>query len=173
MFRARIYHSNSEGYALVFKGTGGALWEEDWRTNLGQGAFGSLVPSEYDEAIEIGKRVSMAVGSHALIMVGHSLGGGLADAAAFATNRPAVTFNAAGLHWLNQLRTNSGNYSNYMTNYSVEGEVLTTGSELLPVAPVTPGVNYVLKPSPVDAFAGTLTRHHKQSVLDALGVGAF
>ncbi|MFN3946349.1 MAG: lipase family protein [Allosphingosinicella sp.] len=49
------------------------------------------------DALSIAHRLDRRVGSGTLIITGHSLGGGLASLAAAVTNRPAVTFNAAGI----------------------------------------------------------------------------
>ena len=72
-----------------------------------------------------------------VIFVGHSLGGGLASAAAYATNGRAVTFNAAGLHFRN--RPAGANPS--ITAHYVSGDALTSlqrAAIFLPNAPGTP-----------------------------------
>jgi pimeloyl-ACP methyl ester carboxylesterase len=58
-----------------------------------------------------------------LRFVGHSLGGGLATAAALHTNRAAMTFNAAGV---NPLTTDISAAAGLITNYRVRGEALST-----------------------------------------------
>jgi len=90
-----------QGSASLFYGKNG-----DWPTNIGQ-ALGNF-PPQYREAIAAGKRAAaeaMAEWNGRLMIVGHSLGGGLASAAALAAKRskPALalrcnTYNAAGLH---------------------------------------------------------------------------
>jgi pimeloyl-ACP methyl ester carboxylesterase len=86
--------------ALYFGGNG------DWAVNFAQGL--GRQTSQYTDAIAAGKRA--AIEAHAdwnkrLIITGHSLGGGLASAAAIAARieKPdlrirSTTYNAAGLH---------------------------------------------------------------------------
>jgi len=104
-----------------------------------------------------------------LTMTGHSLGGGLASAAAIDTNRPAVTFNAAGLNSLTELFDGGMFYSSSTVNYSVQGEILTTlqGHTFLPEAF---GDLYQLKPSAMDAGASPVFLHGMLAMLDALGM---
>ena len=51
----------------------------------------------YRQAIELAKAVVEAYGDK-VFFTGHSMGGGLAAAASIVANRPAVTFNSAGVH---------------------------------------------------------------------------
>ena len=91
-FKASLFQEQATGeFVLAFAGT--EDWT-DWKTNLGQGA-GDL-DDQYRQAIDLAVSVTDAVGQTK--MVGHSLGGGLAAAAAIGTRSEAVTFNAAGLH---------------------------------------------------------------------------
>ena len=55
--------------------------------------------------------------------VGHSLGGGLATAAALTTGKQATTFNASGV---NKSTTYTCLAPRSITNYRVKGEVLST-----------------------------------------------
>jgi pimeloyl-ACP methyl ester carboxylesterase len=57
-----------------------------------------VLPGHYEKGIALAQAVSEKVGVGNLIIVGHSLGGGLASAAAIATGARAITFNAAGLN---------------------------------------------------------------------------
>ena len=63
--------------------------------------------------------------------VGHSLGGGLASAAAVASNGNATTFNAAGLH--NNTITAGGRTNGAVTAIRVKGEALTALQESTPL----------------------------------------
>lgn len=91
-FDAAIYVDEDGNYVLAFAGTdeGG-----DWIDNAQQGA--GFSSDQYNRALELGKEAKAAFGDD-LVITGHSLGGGLASHAAIATDTPAVTFNAAGLH---------------------------------------------------------------------------
>lgn len=93
-FRAEVYVREFDGqlsYTVAFRGTQSA---SDWRSNLGQGV--GLQTDHYNRALEIGERLTVPPGSR-VTLTGHSLGGGLASAAAIASELDAVTFNAAGL----------------------------------------------------------------------------
>ena len=99
--------TGSDQYVLSFRGTEPTSLA-DWKTNFGQ-AMGGM-PAQYKQAVQLAKEVSLGTTEFArveggvtqfdngnLIIAGHSLGGGLATAAAAATRKPAVTFNAAGV----------------------------------------------------------------------------
>lgn len=95
-FRARVYvtGSGSEAeYTVAFRGSqsGG-----DWIANVQQGA--GFDSTHYRAALAIGERIARSPIADQVDFTGHSLGGGLASAAAVASGRPADTFNAAGLH---------------------------------------------------------------------------
>ncbi|AML60122.1 Phospholipase A1 [Serratia rubidaea] len=127
-FFARVYapdptvFGNAMEPTVVFRGT---RMEKlvDWGNNLGQGAdFHSVY---YEKSVAIGDRLKKTSGN--VSIAGHSLGGGLASAAAVASGKPAWTFNAAGL--------NAGTVEKYggsaigdgskIAAYRVHGEVLT------------------------------------------------
>ncbi|MDO5087911.1 MAG: DUF2974 domain-containing protein [Comamonadaceae bacterium] len=97
-FRAQVYAPDPEvlgsdmKVTVVFQGTTGT-WA-DWKNNLFQGL--NIESPYYRQAVDIGNTLYRSgVDVH---LVGHSLGGGLASAAAHASGLPATTFNAAGLH---------------------------------------------------------------------------
>jgi len=128
----------------------------DWANNVEQGTGIMAEGWQYERA----KREALLAREEArrlnyrLTFTGHSLGGGLATAAALHTNRPAVTFNAAGV---NGWTTNLSNASRLITNYRVKGEVLSTLQDsplygwLLPNS--SAGATYWLKgrsASPID-----------------------
>ncbi|WP_315760371.1 Mbeg1-like protein [Sphingomonas sp. Y38-1Y] len=92
-FRARVYATGSGAstdYVVAFRGS---QTGEDWKNNVQQ-ALG-LNSESYAKALEIGKQIARS--DEQVSFTGHSLGGGLASAAAVASGREAVTFNAAGL----------------------------------------------------------------------------
>lgn len=95
-FRARVYVTGegaSAEYTIAFRGSQSA---SDWVNNAQQGlGFDS---AHYRSALAIGERVARSDAAGQVRFTGHSLGGGLASAAAIASGRPATTFNAAGLH---------------------------------------------------------------------------
>ena len=68
----------------------------DWQTNLVQGT--GFVGAQYKQAIRDAKKIVKNNPGKRIRFVGHSLGGGLASAAASAVKRKAITFNASGVH---------------------------------------------------------------------------
>jgi pimeloyl-ACP methyl ester carboxylesterase len=101
-FKAMVYQDYITGedqYVLAFGGTDDNIWQleyDDWLNNIKQG-LGWSAP-QYTAAMALGDAVGDAVGQTRLIVTGHSLGGGLASAAALVAGVRADTFNAAGLH---------------------------------------------------------------------------
>lgn len=95
-FRAEVYVQEINGqtsYTVAFRGSTSA--RSDWVSN-GRQAVG-LETDHYTRALEIGESLVVPEGSRVTI-TGHSLGGGLASAAAIAAELDATTFNASGLH---------------------------------------------------------------------------
>ena len=79
-------------YVVAFRGTQSL---QDWGNNLQQGV--GLPSDEYQRAKALATTLDQTTGGQ-VSFTGHSLGGGLASAAAVITDQPAVTFNAAGLN---------------------------------------------------------------------------
>src|SRR5699024_10737580 len=97
-FRARVYEVDKDLYGdsmpdhiVAFKGTAS---KEDWTNNFQQGL--NLESKYYKQAVTIGGKLNKTDAS--VEIVGHSLGGGTASAAAQASGKKATTYNAAGLH---------------------------------------------------------------------------
>jgi hypothetical protein len=96
------YITGDRQYVLAFGGTDDETFREaltsDWRSNVTQ-AFG-FGGAQYTAAMEIAdglvRNANIPTGH--LAVTGHSLGGGLASAAAVVAGAPADTFNAS---WLN------------------------------------------------------------------------
>lgn len=125
-FRARVYVSGANGneqYTIAFRGTQSG---DDWKANLSQGTGQGSI--HYRNALAIGRQIARSGAD--VEMTGHSLGGGLASAAALAAGRHADTFNAAGLHdsTVSQATTivrSAGQSAGAVDNYRVPGEILT------------------------------------------------
>ena len=86
---------------------------------------------QYQDAIELGRQAKKAYGQE-LLLTGHSLGGGLASAAAVVSNTPAVTYNSAGIHGNTFSRENvdpvaAKEYAadGLVRSYNVKNELLT------------------------------------------------
>lgn len=140
-FAAGVYQSSETGeYTLVFRGTDNL---SDWIDNLGQGA--GFTTSQYEMAIELARALQdgLPPGSN-ITVTGHSLGGGLATAAALELGVPAVVFNAAGLNPQvaadNNLDMSQAN--NLIDLYHVEGEILTSAQDLGPITMPLPFFPY-------------------------------
>lgn len=128
-FFARVY-TTGEGadkqYVVSFRGS--TSDRRDWETN-GKQAMGMSTP-HYTAALSIGRKLAQA-GVTNVTMTGHSLGGGLASAAALASGRNAQTFNAAGLsdvtiNQANTIRTAAGaGEPGDIRAYYVRGEILS------------------------------------------------
>lgn len=94
-FNARLFVREGET-VLAFQGSD-APWEEaiDWVNNIANEL--RLRTPQYDAAVEVARIVQSKVTEDSkLIIVGHSLGGGLAQHAGAALRVPVVTFNTAG-----------------------------------------------------------------------------
>jgi len=125
-FGANFYTGPQGHVVLAFTGTDEG---RDWWHNLGQGL--GLRDAQYDQAIELAGEARRAFGTD-LVLTGHSLGGGLAAAAAMVHEVPAVTFNAAGVHdrTLERLGFDAGVLKReaaqgLIRSYAVESELLT------------------------------------------------
>lgn len=127
-FRARVYVEGSGANARYVVAFRGSQQLGDWIAN-GQQALG-LPSDHYNRALQIGQSLARARGVD-VELVGHSLGGGLASAAAVASGREATTFNASGLSdtvigQANAIRTaNGGGAAPRVDAYFVRGEVLS------------------------------------------------
>jgi copper oxidase (laccase) domain-containing protein len=83
------------------------------------------------------------------VLSGHSLGGGLATAAAAVTGAPTAIYNAAGLNPLSLIHAGYSsaipNIGRNIVSYSVGFEALTTGQHLLSaIAPTAGASNYYM-----------------------------
>ncbi len=191
-FRARVYVTNANEnaeFVVAFRGTTNS---SDWQANLRQGV--GLTSDHYFRAFQIARQLSGHPDAR-VTLTGHSLGGGLASAAALATGRNASTFNAAGLSpaTINQAsairdRAQIGRAADVQAFY-VRGEVLSAiqdggdrtigaifggavGARLAD-APAAYGTRRVLdpvRPSGVPWYADTpVARHAMTWVSSSLG----
>jgi uncharacterized protein YukE len=128
-FQANIYRDDDGRYVLAFAGTDPKSLD-DWGANAQQGV--GALSSQHLQAIVLAQHLAGAVGSDNMVLTGHSLGGGLASTASVATDVPAVTFNAAGVHPNTVIAAAAighhptGLAPDQVRNYHVRGEILTT-----------------------------------------------
>lgn len=140
-FRAAIYQNPQGQYVVAYAGTN-PKETGDLGADATQ-AFG-LDTKQYNQAIALAKEAEVAFGDGNVAFTGHSLGGGLASAAALATDASAVTFNAAGLsnETLRSLGLNPNASheqvadSGQVRRYVVNGDPLTLAQQDLPVLPI-------------------------------------
>lgn len=126
-FRAGIYSDGSGHYVLAFAGSNDG---KDWLNNFEQGL--GLSAGQYREAESLAGLAKSAFGDN-LVITGHSLGGGLAAAAAAKYDIAAVTFNAAGVHddtlraaGLDPAAVKKNADAGEIRAYSVDGEILSS-----------------------------------------------
>lgn len=115
--------------AYIFEGTNPIIdWKLDFKdilTDIKQGLNGK--DTQYIQAIRNAKKIVESLKNRCkLYFFGHSLGGGLANAAALATGFPAITFNAASLHpdYVSQYQNNYKKH--LLASVYVEHEMLST-----------------------------------------------
>ncbi|WP_431890978.1 PAAR domain-containing protein [Pectobacterium colocasium] len=137
-FGSALFKSAINGETmLTYRGTNNAVTGvKDWLTNAGQGM--GLETDQYNQAMYLAKRVKNVL-SPPPVIVGHSLGGGLASAGVGVTGLPGYTFNAAGLHTNTVSRAGGADLAktaSLITTQAVDGEVLTMaqtyGKALIP-----------------------------------------
>jgi hypothetical protein len=109
-FQAALYRDYvSGGYRLALRGTEMGEWDGmfDWIDNIRQALLGDS--RQYDAAILLAWATNKldTVRGRGFELTGHSLGGGLASAAAIANEIHADVFNGAGVH-RNSLFQNNG-----------------------------------------------------------------
>ena len=170
-FQAGIYN-NKQQYVLSFAGTNDI---QDWLSNIRQATGYEDV--QYNQAVALGKTAKIAFGD-ALVITGHSLGGGLAATAALASGTFAVTFNAAGVsdHTLNRLgidptQARQFAQSGGIRRYSEQHDLLTEAQESTSFIPDAIGHKITLANS--DKLTGVndwLPHKHLERSLAAHGI---
>ena len=121
-FKAKLYKTGNNSYVLAFAGTEDGT---DWLNNIAQVA--GVESAQYRQAIELAAKVKAWAASQgaSLEFTGHSLGGGLASAAAMSTGLPATVFNAARVSQGTMDRYGLSPVGARIENNYVEGEILT------------------------------------------------
>ncbi len=109
---------------IAFKGTQSlSPVGDDMTNNIAQGLGGES--PYYRKAVTIGNRLEQGGISSNVDFTGHSLGGGMASAAAEASGSSAVTFNAAGLNPETVAQYGGTVQATNITAYRVDGDILT------------------------------------------------
>jgi RHS repeat-associated protein len=176
-FGATLYKHGDE-YVLSFRGTDAReLLGPDGKADAKQ-ALG-IHTDQYDYAIKLTQKVAMHYDK--LTLVGHSLGGGLATAAALVTQIPAVTFNAAGVHenTVKQYGIDVKNPKNKITAIQVAHNIVSPqdanplkwlGFDILPDTVATERIDLSPRVT-IETFLGwdLKKRHEINTVINLLG----
>ncbi|MBJ7532685.1 DUF2974 domain-containing protein [Rhodomicrobium vannielii ATCC 17100] len=141
-FRAELFRNKDTGeYVVAFPGS---QTGRNWAENIKQGA--GRETDQYTHAMNLGKDLKKRLGENFAGSTGHSKGGGQAAAVAMITDKPAITFNAAGLNPETVERAGGPWNESRITNYVVKGEILTSAQEQLNgVLPDAAGQKITLK----------------------------
>jgi|SRR5579872_2313202 len=130
-FDAALYKNNDTGAMVIaYRGTEPTKLN-DWGADLKQAA--GFQSDQYDQSVKLAERVKATYPDEDVEITGHSLGGGLAQVASASTGYPATTFNAAGVNDKTFDRYDTDQSDVESTNYTVQGEALTTAQGALPI----------------------------------------
>lgn len=143
-FDAAIYQNDQGQYVVAFRGTDdwGLAPSGDADDNALQGL--GFETGQYRDAVALAETAQRTLGEGNVAFTGHSLGGGLASAAALATGGPGVTFNAAGLSDQtleslgfnpNAVRDDAAD-SGQLRRYIVNGDPLNAAQQDVPMIPL-------------------------------------
>lgn len=174
-FKANLYEREKPDgqveYAYVYAGT-----EDIPKDGLNDLTQAYAASAQYDQAISNSKAISGNLSKRTeLTFVGHSLGGGLANASALKNDRKSVTFNPAWLSMGTLVKYGIQDKSDSrLNNYILSGEILHAVQYLI-------GANYDLVPKgnnhivPLAKYqhANPITRHKIPQVIRALAPGKY
>ena len=171
-FQSAVYTDGNGNYVVAFAGTDPTS-VPDWLANGGQGL--GFETSQYRDAMALAQEVTSAFPGRTVI-TGHSLGGGLASAAALATDSAAVTFNSAGLsdETLRSLNLNPNGAREYAADglvrrYTVENDILTGLQS--GVSPLPEAVGHQLQLENTYLIQDPIRAHLMDAVLNGLQAG--
>lgn len=150
-FSARLtYSEKNKTYYLAFRGTEpGDL--RDWWANMTQGL--GYRTSQYDQAIRLATDVQSQLGDARLVLTGHSLGGGMAAAASYATGLKATVFNPASVSAVYRQGAPGA-----IRSHIIFGDILSVGRTISNGVPETSLPNPNLRYAP-----GTVILHQPRS----------
>jgi hypothetical protein len=129
-FRAAIYEDRTapRKIFLVFRGTVATSWSDWVKGNERQAA--GVGSSYYSKAIflagQLKKSAVAQLPPFELELVGHSLGGGMADAAGAANRIKTISFNPSGVNPETVRGVDISVAPKYLTDYVVDGEPLNS-----------------------------------------------
>ncbi|WP_211215067.1 FG-GAP-like repeat-containing protein [Algicola sagamiensis] len=134
--KAALFIGGDDSYVLAFAGTSPTSWA-NWKSNLLQ-AFGFSSP-QHRSALGLAEKYYAKTNGN-IHFTGHSLGGGIAAAAAIITGGNATVFNAAGVHnnTIRDYKRSNGSVKYYYSSH----DLLRLGNNLTPSS--VPGKRYNL-----------------------------
>ncbi len=164
-----VYQRDDGKQAMVFRGT-----ELNSPKDIGEDVFQAvgLHGGQYKQTINLAKDNPYPNA----IIIGHSLGGGLASAYGAITGNRTIVFNPAGLSSTTRSLLPPGG-TDHVRNIIVEGEVLNTAQDYLPFVPDSVGKreyvgstvsNYSLLFGPVGSLAESFGSHGSKTILESL-----
>lgn len=161
-FRAALYKSDGEPpqFTLAFKGTKFDS-EQDWENNILQGL--GLESDYYKRAMGLADATNVATRGR-LDVTGHSLGGGLASAAAASVGLSGVTFNASGVDPETVPNIDLAQAGSKLDVYQVAGEPLTTAQNYLPLPGALGSAHELAAPEGADL----ISKHSMDSVMQGM-----
>ncbi len=121
-FHADLFRTSKEGretVVLAFRGT------DDLADGVTNAEHIAHVPSQYLQAVQVTAAIRARYPDADLVLVGHSLGGGLASYAGLMTGTRAYAFNAAGPQGPTAERLPSGADTTLVTHINTESDPLT------------------------------------------------
>lgn len=167
-FYAALYKNSKSGvYMVAFRGT------EGWKDVLADIAQGLGIPTkQYRLAIRLASNAARIYGDRVLL-VGHSLGGGLAAAASMVTGQRSFVYNAAGVHPFTVGIGKSITYDRRLIqHYHLSTDILTFAQSALPVMPGNPGALFRINPARVGLLFNPLASHSMDNTILGLSRGA-
>ena len=131
----RVKEDGTTEYTYATAGTD-STEVKDYGANAKQTISAS---AQYDKSISNAKTISKSLGDAELTFTGHSLGGGTASANAIATDKKALTFNAAGLSMATKFSLGgfSGIFKSFdknVTSFQMTSDPLSIAQDILPIA---------------------------------------
>ncbi len=166
-YYAKLFKNReTDDYIIAFRGTDEKV---DWKHNLAQGA--GLKSAQYETTMDLARQAKKATGGN-LSFAGHSLGGGLASAAATSTGLAATTFNAAGLNpktVTGYLKTDILPNANQVDAFFIKGDVLSAVQDTFQDVLVKGAVGNRI-PLDNSGFRSPLARHGMDTVGEAIGI---
>jgi len=171
-YRAAIYRDRSDPPTifLVFRGT---TTTGDWvHGNVAQAA--GVGSTYYNNAIFLTNVLKKSTAAHSLGLeiVGHSMGGGMADAAGVANKITTTSFNPAGVNPNTIKGANLSSAHQYLSDYVVDGEPLNMHQDHPGLTLVDAAANSAIAAPliPVVLAAGAAAGDPKQSLQELVAL---